>query len=110
MDNSIQPTNYVPDFIRKAKLEDKEEASGNKLNKRDKAFALLSDSDGWGELKEYIQSRVESIRSLTDYNPDKVDYTELGQRFAVADTVARELERIIFKVENAGQALKEQEK
>ena len=75
-------------------------------------MAALHGSPGWvNGLKPYIESRIEGLKGMIEVDLDgKETMTEIGIRFVICTSIAKELEYIVNRVENTAKAVTEAKK
>lgn len=82
-----------------AKVKDKD------YDPKDEMYHELAQMDGWVQLKAYIDSRKQTLKSMVEIDMEQknLDLEEIGLRFMIVDLAVGELDEIVRQVERSSE-------
>ena len=96
-------------FIDYRKIIDKTSPPKDELGASEKKLEALSATDGWQELKKYIDSLKDSLNNLNKALMERgADFEEIGRNAVVTQLAIDLLNKIVTKVEDAKEAVERQ--
>lgn len=91
-------------------VETQEDEKVQELDAKDVALAKLYTNSDWLAFEDLVKTELIDLRQLKGVKAEGASNDELGQQFRVANLAADMIEKFLFKVREAAETVKQNEK